>query len=1095
MGDDAISIRRLFKSFGDRKVLRGIDLDLHKGENLDETGRIISFWQATPDASRLRAMLLTGEAGIGKSRLIEEVCPQIVQAGGAIVHTKLYPESTASIVPLLARALRFLNTRRQLQIGDPGETLSSVMATLRRLARLRPTLLIVEDIHLLAGPTLKEFVLLLDALGDEVLSLLCLTRPVELPARAVLESILVDELELKSLEQPNLAMLWDMLFDTPADITLIQMLHEATLGNPLALRSALHGMLRGGAIAYDASAHLWQATVSQHSLTQMLGRSVELLAEGMTAHLTTEEREAAASLACLGEVFAREAAREMIDNADFIIEGLLFKGIVVTSTTQVAPLPGTASEHPALAFTHTMLHNHLVRHIHADAKQLIRLIASDLPLYSILPFQFLTGCTGTPDLSKEETYRAITRSLDVARVLDGSSDWKLGLEPWKAAENVMRLFASLWSTEEAQLLEAELLSLRLLLLRRSDNHEEYENLVHRLLDLTAEPVPPHLLPHRLKALSFLHALGRRKDHSLCIDTWKEAQLFVEKHPELRFTDNYLIYIDSAARSMLYMGNLETLVEIERQLVGLMHSPQVSDDYRYQAQYIIVCHFLNLFTTEQELQMRLRQLAEMEPQIDNTRRMSFLIAKIDFLCTAGWMEETVETANQALPLFKELNLTNNFFYGSLGRLCALAGLGDPLRTIEAEAIRLAETAPKDIPLFKLFTQMAMVETGLMLDEKEWLREGMERYRNALRHLRPEAQILLALETGMEADALPDVARVASEPFAPLVELFLAGTDMEASTAHNAVTTALQAPLLRLNDLMEKLATFRMVTEIGARLNDPIFAGSLRTDLRNALLRMLAWLADRKMHPYMAPLIERYGSYLTREELRHWRMTMEEIGRERNAESARRLASNERLKVSMLGTIEIIRPGGERVPVRGSRLRALLGLMVADRMLDQPLEHREFSAIVSGTEDDPDKARKMLNGIVFRLRDVVGHDAIITTSETPQINLDLIDIDLLHAQRALREATDAMRERSLLKAQERMLLAIGMTRGEVAFPTLYDNFFEAAREDFENELRSSLLKVAKGLLSEGDPKSAEELLRSGFAAMTEDEEMADLLSMHW
>ena len=37
--EDVITIRRLFKSFGDHKVLRGIDLDLHKTENLVVLGR------------------------------------------------------------------------------------------------------------------------------------------------------------------------------------------------------------------------------------------------------------------------------------------------------------------------------------------------------------------------------------------------------------------------------------------------------------------------------------------------------------------------------------------------------------------------------------------------------------------------------------------------------------------------------------------------------------------------------------------------------------------------------------------------------------------------------------------------------------------------------------------------------------------------------------------------------------------------------------------------------------------------------------------------------------------------------------------------
>ena len=133
-----------------------------------QADHIIGIWRGAIDAPGLGAILLLGEAGMGKSRLIEEVAARVLKLEGAVVHAKLFPESATSIVPLLARALwRFSEARPQLRI-EPEENLSSVLLSLRKLARLRRTLLVIEDLHLLGGDALGDFSLMLDALADEV---------------------------------------------------------------------------------------------------------------------------------------------------------------------------------------------------------------------------------------------------------------------------------------------------------------------------------------------------------------------------------------------------------------------------------------------------------------------------------------------------------------------------------------------------------------------------------------------------------------------------------------------------------------------------------------------------------------------------------------------------------------------------------------------------------------------------------------------------------------------------------------------------------------------------------------------------------------
>jgi DNA-binding SARP family transcriptional activator len=199
---------------------------------------------------------------------------------------------------------------------------------------------------------------------------------------------------------------------------------------------------------------------------------------------------------------------------------------------------------------------------------------------------------------------------------------------------------------------------------------------------------------------------------------------------------------------------------------------------------------------------------------------------------------------------------------------------------------------------------------------------------------------------------------------------------------------------------------------------------------------------------------------------------------------------RLQLSMLGTIEVTRPDGEVARPRGARLKTLLGVMVADRMLDSPLSNREFYCLAAG-DDDIERARNTVYAAMYRLREIIGPETIRTDGETPQLDLERIQVNLLEAHRLLRESATAAREGSWIRAHTALRTVLKLVGREVAFPTLYDNFFEAAREEFENRLRRTIIAVGSGLLREGDAAHSEEILRLGAGALPEDEEIGELL----
>lgn len=1055
-----------------------------------EVERVMGLWRGSSEFHRLRAMLISGESGIGKSRLIEEITPRISQQGGAVLHTKLYPESSTSIASLQARALRFLNTRRGLMVDEPEEKLLSVISSLRRLTRLRPTLLIIEDIHLLNTETTSELAMMLEAISDEQLSVLCLARPVELSVRGILERYLVDEIELKGLNSDEIATIWEQLFGLTPPPEILHQVQSATIGNPLALRSALRGVVKSGALTHDPLSNTWRTTIAADAFGQIVQRNVRVLSEGLAAHLTPDARQAAVKIAALGEVFSREAAWAVSDNNDSMIESLGFRGIIIASNTPVAPISGAASGLPVMAFAHTILHNHLIRQGSHDVQRLIQIIASDIPLYSVVPFQLISESAIAPTLSPEEAYRAVMRAIEVSCLLDASSDWRLAMAPWRAAQAIKEAYQPVWSKLQDLTLSAELLSARLMLLRRTESHDEYERLVMELLQLTNEPAPDPILEYRLLAFTYLHSLGRRKDTHLCHQAWGFSRSFVERHPQLRYTPRYISYLDSAARSMLYMGEFETLRQIERELSELAASPHVTDAYRYLAKHKVAVHFLDMFDTEEELQERLKLLADLEAHSDE-RKMSFLIFKLGFLVDIGQMEDALRTSAEALQLFRERGLTHNLFYGSLNRLCAVAALGAELPTVEAEMMRLCGEAPRDIShRFQTFAEAALVELGLLHGDRQWLRQAIAQRRLRLDSLRPESQALLRLEEGVECETLSTSIHLTSPRLKPLLETWINPQLPDSGTAETMARSALRAPILRVQDLLERRAVLGIIVALEQRLGKGSLIPRLHDDIIHAVELTLHWLSERKLFPYMQPILALFGKYLPKGVEGSWQNRMGQL--KAAQASAQPLGTQrQRTELTMLGSIESGPEGGETSPVRGARLRALLGVMVADRMLDERLDYREFCHIVTGIDDDPDRARKTLNGIVFRLREMLGHEIINTESETPELNLGCVDVDILRAHQHIQQATAALRSESLIRAQRELLKALEYTSGEVPFPGLYEAFFEAVRDDFEGNIRSLILKVSRHLVNERDLRSAEELLRPGFSAMPNDEELADLL----
>jgi hypothetical protein len=1057
-----------------------------------ESARIIDFWRGTFDAYRLRIALLTGEAGIGKSRLIEEIIPRMVAVGGAVVHTRLYAESATSLVPLVARALWHPDAGRSLLAKEPEGMLGSVASALRRLSRLRATLLVVEDIHLLGGDALREFSQLLHAISEENISVLCLGRPVEMEARPVLEPCLIDEIELRGLTGDDYRNLWERMMGMAAEPEVTTALYEATAGNPLALRSALRGAIKAETVRREARSNTWRMTSSVQVFSNTLKQNVGLLAEGMTVHLSEEEKGAARQLACLGELFSREAAEEMVENAERIIESLTFAGIIAQAGSAATSLVGTTSNHPVLAFSHTLLHRRLLEGATIDPRRLLRVVGRQLPFYSTLPFQLLcrqfTYAGGKLEYDRE----AVNVAISVAVALDATPDWRLKDIPLLAAASLIERRKGEWGPEEGSDLELKLLEARL----RTSHREPYRvqrPLIDELLERTGEPRSLPLAAIRVATFG----IQILNDPATRTEAWQEVDALLARFPGLISHSFYASFLNDTGSSLIVTGNYDDgdMRAFEQRIADAL---AIEDLPEAVHEKILLASTFTLLTnaeTSEELRRQLTRIGELEAYSERVKVRAMVI-RADRLMNMGLFDLYIEDMEWALAYYRDLAYDGYITAATAALISARAAYADDLGLSEREAEEcLMKVLPNEVALWRRYLGINLITYAFLRGEPGHARRLAQEYSEGLRSLPPLLCSILGMSDGdleqSSRQALDDNPTVAA--LKSLTRFILARADNPGEALRSA-RVLLGRGLLRIYDLLYIHATMDLLSRLSGKAVQDQILQPLRKEIHEALLGVLEWLAEpgRELYPFMAPFLERYPGYFTAREIDQWRIRIGAIRNSREQRTQEAAGGDGRIRLSMLGTVSARKPGDKVRRFQGARIRQLLGVMVASQMLEHPLSTIEFRRVTIGEESDMENARNMVKNTVHRTREILGHDALLTDGETPRLNFQLVRVDLLDVHQLLTKARDALRSRSPMQAKQSLIEALRITNGEVAFPSLYDEFFEAAREQFELELREATIDVVTELLREGAASDSEEVLHRACNGMPGDEELAELLA---
>jgi len=271
-------------------------------------------------------------------------------------------------------------------------------------------------------------------------------------------------------------------------------------------------------------------------------------------------------------------------------------------------------------------------------------------------------------------------------------------------------------------------------------------------------------------------------------------------------------------------------------------------------------------------------------------------------------------------------------------------------------------------------------------------------------------------------------------------------------------------------------------------------SLKHEIRHKIFRTMNWLIESKRIVFARIFPTHFHQYFEANEIAEWTARIEDELLEQHKRLRPEMFNNySRLSVSMIGKIGFATEDQRELQtIKGNRLKTLLGLMALDKILPKPLRRTEFLDIAAGEEGEIETKRNTVKVAVYQLRKLLGQDAIIQGKEKPELNLKKVSVDAIEVWDTLIKIENDIERNDLKSARNSALHVLRTYNGDVLFPTLYDNIFEKAREEFENRLRNVLLRVGEFHIRENDMEYAERILSEANAQLPGDEEINNLLT---
>ena len=726
-------------------------------------------------------------------------------------------------------------------------------------------------------------------------------------------------------------------------------------------------------------------------------------------------------------------------------------------------------------------------------------------MYSLVPLY--RGITSNwPQAMAEESALLLHRMIGITGIIH---EWKPLQELHTLLEDFYNRHQNHWEEDTRNRLRAYILHVKLMALngyhRREKDISHYRTLVEELLQITKELQDEERATYHLYGL-FCSGTSAQSPEAAIAEVFTKAERVVKQFPNLKI-DASFAYILCLMRIYAKQSPHQQIIE---RVQHYMEDIRAGDpELRTVAAMQIAIQMLKVFHTTEELQEREElSLRLHQAHLPTGIQQNLVEAQIGLLFLSGNVYELwryVHRVEHSVKADRSFNGIHQRLLFPIVKAIVLLLIGrspeQVMGTLHNYFVDLKES-DKDLHAHALSLKNAMsyfrlLQVGLLTGADKSIHTSLQEnfQYDGLSYI--ESWLAL-LEKDREALSRLIEKGKSLELSTPLYSAIQAtyGKQGTKEEVERLLEDLLQNKVVRITHLTQIHGIIALAEMFYQDAEEPIPAG-LQQEMQKAILHGLDWCEERYVLGCIPPLLERARTYLPGKEYFQRQKSLKKL-REETASlfqdsSATDFRDNAFISLTMIGSITVALPYEKPKQIFGNRVRQALGVIIANHLTGFSFsleQFRELSTDKESNEESANYARVLMS----RLRDVLGSkEAVISNNgQAPQLNLDIVRVDLLDISTLLDESHEAIRLQQPRKAKQALLSALGILQGEPPFPTLYSNFFDALRLDLDLRLRQTLLETVRLLQHEGDIEESVDLLRQTLTYIPNDEEIAEMLA---
>ena len=698
---------------------------------------------------------------------------------------------------------------------------------------------------------------------------------------------------------------------------------------------------------------------------------------------------------------------------------------------------------------------------------LANLIIARVPLYSFKPYEVLVEKSRAGLFSPQLIEKIIVVAMNTVTRLERKASSSQAKRFFDIVHTFFISVADDIEEEQRQELDLSLLEREVHILRSSFDNEEYRELVARLMQRTANPQSLAEAKQRLNALVHFYAALQKSTN----DREKvqiEVGELLNQFSALKGSIEHLAFLRTVAWTAMSYDEQQILQEVNKEYRELWNDPLSGEFVRSHLMEGPLLYLLHLYDAPEEFVHREEEYRLLH-RIVGWREVQSHFGKIRWLFDAGYVDELIEGVNQIVQVTLDRGNIYDYLNFASARLACQSIVTFDRDQTEKDFTALPYEKSPDPERSRTIGTSLLCTMLFLCDEADLARRFIEEHR-----LQEKMDLPYVILAGYDKDLFSKKLH-SKDQFASLVKTILV-VDTSSSQFDQKLHKFFKHPILRVQDALSLYALLHLLKRA---FDMEELLARYKPDVAEALNNCLSFFGSskRRIPRSMEYLLREYGKFLSRGDREKWKKIVGELQDARYQERKQpsyKFSEGKKLRITMIGSIRLQRDDGRDIQIKGARVAMIFGAIVADQMLERPLETVEFNQIVTG-ESDPIHARKILKVALFRLRELVGNDVIITRNKKIELNLEKVSVDLLEAEHHLTKGEEALQSEGHALALSSLSKVLELVQGQVIFPKLYDRFFEAMRGEFESRLSHAVHILAERLVEQGEHETAERLLR--------------------